>query len=297
MQNSTKDQHIVPVCYLKNFSNEFEQGKANPKVWCYDKLSKHPDFKGVKSICYSNKVYSIKSTSEAIIDNKIDDKETVFESHYLHDIEQEYSPFLKGVIDNLNQHKFKGVQKHRLSTFITIQFLRDPRIKGLCGLDEDTFYNLPADYEKLLVEHPEIKNDPSMMHFMYAYGNKDLIATMTKAMETYVWTFFHDINGGFYSSDSPLCFGIEKTSDGIIKEHLVFPISKNYLLQMTKGVQINEIMYIDNTPQWKIDNFNYLQLHYAKKYVVCCRNSFATNKYMNHNNMLMWDLEKMNMYQ
>lgn len=40
MHNSTKDQHVVPVCYLKNFSDEYERGKANPRVWVYDKLSK-----------------------------------------------------------------------------------------------------------------------------------------------------------------------------------------------------------------------------------------------------------------
>jgi hypothetical protein len=39
MQNNTKDQHIVPVCYLKNFCDESERRKDNPKVWCYDKLS------------------------------------------------------------------------------------------------------------------------------------------------------------------------------------------------------------------------------------------------------------------
>ena len=58
MQNLTKDQHIVPVCYLKNFCGESERGKSDPKVWCYDKFSRRSNFKGVKSICYSNKMLS-----------------------------------------------------------------------------------------------------------------------------------------------------------------------------------------------------------------------------------------------
>lgn len=296
MQNYTKDQHIVPVCYLKNFCGESEFGKKDPKVWCYDKLSRRSSFKGVKSICYSSKVYSIKSISEPVIDKNIVDKETVFESHYLHDIEQEYSSLLKDVIECINQRKFGGEQKLKLSTFIAIQYLRDPIIKGLCGQNEEAFYSLPTEYQRLVEEHPEIKEDSSMMHYMYAYGNKDLIIAMTKAMATSVWTFFYDKNAGFYTSDNPLCIAYEISSDGKRKEHLLFPISKNILLQITKGVQIEEIMYVDNTPQWKVDNLNFIQAYYAKKYVVSSKDSFATNKYITENDVLMWDLKKMNLY-
>lgn len=297
MQNNTKDQHIVPVCYLKNFCDESERRKDNPKVWCYDKLSKSSDFKGVKSICYSHKVYSIKHTSEVIIDENIEDKETVFESHFLHDIEQKYSLLLKGVIDSLNERRLSGEQKRKLSTFIAIQYLRDPMIKGLCRMDEDPFYSLPVEYKKLVKEHPEIKNDPSMMHYMYAYGNKDLITAMTRTMAAYIWTFFYDANDGFCTSDSPLCLGFERSSSGEIKEHLLFPISKNILLQMTKGVQIDNIMFVGNTPQWKINNLNSLQTYYAKKYVVSCKNSFASYLDRVEDKMIMWDLKKMNLYQ
>ena len=296
MQNLTKDQHIVPVCYLKNFCGESERGKRDPKVWCYDKFSRRSNFKGVKSICYSNKMYSIKSTSEHIIDKSIDDKETIFESHYLHDLEQEYSFLLKDVIDCINQHKFGGEQKLKLSKFITIQYLRDPIVKGLCGQDEEVFYSLTTEYQRLVEEHPEIKDDPSMMHFMYAYGNKDLITVMTKAMATSVWTFFYDKNAGFYTSDNPLCLASEKSSDGKRIDHILFPISKNILLQITKGVQIDEILYVGDTPQWKVDSFNFVQVYYAKKYVVSSKDSFATNKHIKEKDVLMWDLKKMNLY-
>lgn len=297
MNNNTKDQHIVPVCYLRNFCAEQEQEKKNPKVWCYDKLSKRSKFLGVESICYSHKIYSINRNSEAFIDNSIKDKETVFESHYLRDIENAYSPFLKGVIDSLLRHELSGEQKRKLSTFIAIQYLRDPMVKGLCRLDDESFYSLPAEYNKLINEHPEIKEDPSMMHYMYAYGNRDLITLMTQTLATYEWTFFYDMNGGFYTSDSPLCSGYEILDDGTKKDHLLFPISKNILLQMTKGVRINEIMSVDITPQWKIDSFNSIQAYYAKKYIVSSKNTFASNIRIAENNMLAWNLKKMDIYQ
>lgn len=297
LNNNTKDQHIVPVCYLRNFCAEREQEKKNPKTWCYDKLSKRSKFIGVESICYSHKIYSINRNSEIIIDNSIKDKETIFESHYLHDIENAYAPFLKDVIDCLLKHKFSGEQKRKLSTFIAIQYLRDPMIKGLCSWKEEPFCSLTAEYNKLIEEHPEIKEDPSMMHYMYAYGNKELITLMTKTMATYEWTFFYDMNDGFYTSDSPLCRGYEKLDNGKKKEHLLFPISKNILLQITKGFQVNDVMCVDNTPQWKVDSFNSIQAYYAKKYIVSCKNTFASNKRIAENYMLAWDLKKMDLYQ
>lgn len=69
------------------------------------------------------------------------------------------------------------------------------------------------------------------------------------------------------------------------------------MLQITKGFQINDIMYIENTPQWKIDSFNSIQVYYAKKYILSCKNSFATNKRIIENDMLTWDLKKMDLYQ
>ena len=135
-----------------------------------------------------------------------------------------------------------------------------------------------------------------MMHYMYAYGNKDLIVAMTKAMATSVWTFFFDKNAGFYTSDNPICLANEKASDGMRKDHLLFPISKNILLQITKGVQIDKVMVVDNTPQWKVDSFNYIQMYYAKKYVVSSKDSFSTNEFIKDNDLLMWDLNKMKVY-
>ena len=80
------------------------------------------------------------------------------------------------------------------------------------------------------------------------------------------------------------------------KDHLLFPISKNILLQITKGVQIDKVMVVDNTPQWKVDSFNYIQMYYAKKYVVSSKDSFSTNEFIKDNDLLMWDLNKMKVY-
>lgn len=66
---------------------------------------------------------------------------------------------------------------------------------------------------------------------------------------------------------------------------------------MTKGVRINEIMSVDITPQWKIDSFNSIQAYYAKKYIVSSKNTFASNIRIAENNMLAWDLKKMDIYQ
>ena len=303
MQNNTKDQHFVPVCYLKNFCAESEQGKSNPKVWRYDKLSKRSEFKGIQSFCFSYKLYSINPKSESLINDSVIDKETFFESHYLHDIEQKYSALLKDVISSVKQRKFGGEMKMDLSLYIAIQYLRDPIIKRLLEVDEGyPYFKLSEDYKKLLNNHLDILEDASMKHFMYGYGNKEMISTLTRSLATSVWTIHYNPNDVFYTSDNPVCLAQDKPSN--LNEgdkmdnnlHIVFPVSKNILLQITQGVQINEIYYIDNTPQWQIDNFNFIQAHFAKKYVISATDSFSTIKDRIETDPIKWDINKLKIY-
>ena len=306
LQNITKDQHFVPVCYLRNFCADSEQvnRKRNPRAWRYDKLSKCAEFKGVKSMCYSPKLYSINSKSESVINDSIKDKETFFESHYLHDIEQTYSPILKNIIACVKQRKFGGEQKEQLSKFIAIQYLRDPIIKCLCESNEEIpYFRLTEEYLQLVQSKPEILDDPSMKHFMYAYGNKDVIHTLARSLAYSEWTFHYSQNDAFYTSDNPVCLAQDRPnaqngegSSDKGKLHIVFPVSKNILLQITQGLQINEIICIDNTPQWQIDSFNFIQAHFAKKYIISATNSFSTIEDKMNNNPFSWDIDKMNLY-
>jgi hypothetical protein len=303
VQNNTQDQHFVPVCYLRNFSPESEQKKKNPKVWAYDKYSKSSNFKGAKSICYSNKLYSINRKSESLITNDIKDKETIFESHYLHDFEQEYSQKLSDAISSIKERKFGGGNKMDLSLFIVIQYLRDPIIKLLLDANEEIPYlALPEEYKLLSSKSPDLLNDSAMRHFMHAYGNKDAIKILTRSLATSVWTIHYNPNDVFYTSDNPVCLAQDKPSnqndgDKVGKIlHIVFPVSKNILLQITQGVQINEIYYIDNTPQWQIDNFNFIQAHFAKKYVISATDSFSTIKDRIEADPIKWDINKAKIY-
>ena len=297
-QNNTNDQHFVPVCYLKNFSPKEEQGKKNPKVWAYDKLSKRPDFKGVKSICYSNKLYSINKKSESLITNNISDKETIFESHFLHDFEQEYSPKLKEAIASIEEKKFGGQQKMDISTFIAIQYLRDPIIKLLLDANvKIPHLSLPEEYKLMSSKSPELLNDSSMRHFMYAYGNRDAINTFTRSLAMSEWTIHYNTNDVFFTSDNPVCLAQDSPyKDKSTTLSILFPLSKNILIQIRQGKQINEIFFIDNTPKSQIDSFNFVQYFFAKKYVVSSTNSFDTIKDKITNYPLTWDINKLNIY-
>lgn len=304
VQNNTHKQHFVPVCYLKNFSPESEKDKRNPKVWAYDKYSNSPKYIGVKNICYSEKLYSINNKSESLITNEIEDKETIFESHYLHDFEQEYSQKISDAIASIKERKFGGQNKMDISLFIAIQYLRDPIIKLLLDDSEDIPYlSLPEEYKLLSSKSPELLNDSSMRHFMYAYGNKDAIVTLTRSLAMSEWTIHYNRNDVFFTSDNPVCLAQDKPpikDDEASKRnkllHIIFPISKNILLQIKQGIQINEIYFIDDTPQWQIDNFNFIQYFFAKKYVVSSTNSFEMIKDKILNYPYNLDINKMNIY-
>ena len=58
----------------------------------------------------------------------------------------------------------------------------------------------------------------------------------------------------------------------------------------------DEVYFIDNTPQWQIDNFNFVQAYYAKKYVVSTTNSFEVIKDRLKTNPFSWDNKKLSIY-
>lgn len=303
MQNNTGNQHFVPVCYLKNFSPDSEHRKKNPKVWAYDKFSNISKFIGVKSICFSHKLYSINSTSESLITNNITDKETIFESHYLHDFEQEYSPKLKNAIESIKNRKLGGENKMDISVFIALQYLRDPILKYLCdGNEELPYLALPHEYKLLSDNIPEFLNDPSMRHFMYAYGNREAISTLTRSLALSEWTIHYNDNDVFFTSDNPVCLAEDKKMDSQDnrnidkKMNILFPLSKNILLQIRQGIQIDSVFFIDNTPQWQIDNFNFVQAFFAKKYIVSPTDSFSSIIKRLNNFPRTWDKNKLNIY-
>ena len=303
MQNNTGNQHFVPVCYLKNFSPDSEHRKKNPKVWAYDKFSNISKFIGVKSICFSHKLYSINSTSESLITNNITDKETIFESHYLHDFEQEYSPKLKNAIESIKNRKLGGDNKMDISVFIALQYLRDPILKYLCdGNEELPYLALPHEYKLLSDNIPEFLNDPSMRHFMYAYGNREAISTLTRSLALSEWTIHYNDNDVFFTSDNPVCLAEDKKMDSQDnrnidkKMNILFPLSKNILLQIRQGIQIDSVFFIDNTPQWQIDNFNFVQAFFAKKYIVSPTDSFSSIIKRLNNFPRTWDKNKLNIY-
>ena len=80
------------------------------------------------------------------------------------------------------------------------------------------------------------------------------------------------------------------------KLSILFPLSKNILIQIRQGIQINEIFFIDNTSQLQIDSFNFVQYFFAKKYVVSSTNSFDTIKDKITNYPITWDINKLNIY-
>jgi hypothetical protein len=56
-------------------------------------------------------------------------------------------------------------------------------MKCLCESHEEIpYFRLTEDYLRLVQSNPDILDDPSMKHFMYAYGNKDMIHTLARSL-------------------------------------------------------------------------------------------------------------------
>ena len=190
-----------------------------------------------------------------------------------------------------------------ISVFIALQYLRDPILKFLCDGNEDLPYlALPHEYKLLSDNTPEFLNDPSMRHFMYAYGNREAISTLTRSLALSEWTIHYNDNDVFFTSDNPVCLAEDKKMNSQDnrnidkKMNILFPLSKNILLQIRQGIQIDSVFFIDNTPQWQIDNFNFVQAFFAKKYIVSPTDTFTSIISRLNNVPRTWDKNKLKIY-
>ena len=141
-----------------------------------------------------------------------------------------------------------------------------------------------------------------MRHFMYAYGNKDAIITLTRSLALSEWTIHYNNNDVFFTSDNPVCLAEDKKKAsqeyGNVdkKLNILFPLSKNILLQIRQEIQIDSVFFIENTPQWQIDNFNFVQAFFAKKYIVSPTDTFTSIISRLNNVPRTWDKNKLKIY-
>ena len=138
---------------------------------------------------------------------------------------------------------------------------------------------------------------------MYAYGNKDAITTLTRSLALSEWTIHYNNNDVFFTSDNPVCLAEDKNKTpqdneniNAKKLNILFPLSKNILLQIRQGIQIDSVFFIENTPQWQIDNFNFVQAFFAKKYIVSPTDTFTSIISRLNNVPRTWDKNKLKIY-
>jgi len=302
-QNSTEDQHFVPVCYLKKFSKEHGR---NPKVYVYDKLGKSVRHIGVKSVCYCIRLYSINKESEFLISDDIIDKETIFESHYLHDFEQEYSEELNRIINLIKAKTFSAEDKAYLSWFMALQILRHPVIKEVCNTPE---------FQKILPPSPQneyfskvydstLSNDSALMHFVLSYGDPHKLRKLALSLAELEWTFIYTEEDGFFTSDYPVFMVPDELE--IYRErikmgsygdsYLLFPISKNILLSIKPFYQKGKVLLISNLSKEQRDRFNLIISVFAYKYVISSTEFDDGIKKILDETPNVWDINKINIY-
>ena len=80
-------------------------------------------------------------------------------------------------------------------------------------------------------------------------------------------------------------------------QFVLFPLSKNILLQVRQKRQTENIYFVDNTPQTHIDNFNFIQAFFAKKYIVSTTDSFTSIKRKLDIIPFTWDKNKLTIYE
>lgn len=248
----SKKHHIIPQCYLSNFSND---GKG---IWVYNKKEGKAYLTSVDKIFQKKDWYRI---PEELIPEQEKDKinPLSIEIEFFADkVESQYNHYLKSIVSNIDellidksnfQHYNCRLHEDYVGEFamqIAIQYFRTPKARQevmsiLADLLEAS-QMIDSKYmdNELLSElnKPHTKN-PTIAHFWTIFANDKFIPGITEILKSKIWLTCVSPNAPFYTSDSPVTveslYNTPRDSDISLNEKggvITYPLTSKILLKL-----------------------------------------------------------------
>ena len=296
-----KKQHYIPVCYLKNFS---ENDKF---VYVYNKnTSKHyPN--SIEKIFCKDDFYRIPIESiPKSIKDKVDPLwiERVF---FRDNIESQYSDFLKELIflvddvlnsgEDITQYRIPVDFKYKLAFYAIIQYFRTPEARqGVLDYIiniENTLGPINRYYEKHdgvslfpFLSASEKVHNPVIAHFAVLFLHPELIQSFAESLSKNIWQIWVAKDDTFFTSDQPIMFenfygemsSIKYDNLNLFGDVLSFPLSRKIVAKMYDKDYFSQLMNCDRGCIFAKKEFimahNVKQYLWAKEYVVSYSNDF-----------------------
>jgi len=306
-----ENQHYVPLCYLKGFS----ENQLNINV--YDKSLKNNFTNSIKKVAQITNFYDL--PNEYIPFEAPEKFDRFIEKEFFSKIvEVEYSNLLNKVKERAKewvQHSkpddflvLTADEKNDLSSYIAIQYIRRPKYRKRLWEMYSSITKQEIEILKAFigVAHPNLKDEAknlkisideqysSVLHAQYLL-NFSLLKELASAILNKIWIFQISLKQPFYTSDNPITSKahlIDKAPDGIegfTTEGLeiVFPLTYNICLCLLDKKhfklrlnQTNKFEIVDDKMVFRNNMFQYF---FAERQVFSYSNDFDLIKSIEKN--------------
>ena len=285
--------HIIPQCYLRNFTN---MAKG---IYMYDKIRSTKYIKPIDEACAIDHFYRI-----ADFNAKNEDEALSIEVGYLAKaVETTYSDILQEVIETKDQWisnssvRLSNELKVKLAYMIGVQYLRMPCVRDAAL----AIFKTVTDFEERLVkkiaaeqeQNPAIldlqinkRYDEASIHAQSTFQNDRLLLDFCIALSRNYWTFLVSQENKFYTSDSPIVVlphveGVRPTHCGLTQygAELSFPISKDIMVVIWDkdyfSAKASEDCSFRNATDAELRKYNMLRYGYATESIFEYNNDFS----------------------
>ena len=213
----SKKQHIIPQCYLSNFSND---GKG---IWVYNKKEGKAYLTSVDKIFQKKNWYRIPDELIPEQDKGKINPLSIEEEFFADQVESQFNHYLKSLVCNIDEllqnessYQNYNCRLHEdyvdeFSMQIAIQFFRTPKArKEVMSIISDIAEKFQMTDSKYMdndiiaeLNKPHTQN-PTIAHFWTIFANDKFIPSITEILKRKIWLTCVSPNVPFYTSDSPV---------------------------------------------------------------------------------------------
>jgi hypothetical protein len=213
----SKKHHIIPQCYLSNFSND---GKG---IWVYNKKEGKAYLTSVDKIFQKKNWYRIPDELIPEQDKGKINPLSIEEEFFADQVESQFNHYLKSLVCNIDEllqnessYQNYNCRLHEdyvdeFSMQIAIQFFRTPKArKEVMSIISDIAEKFQMTDSKYMdndiiaeLNKPHTQN-PTIAHFWTIFANDKFIPSITEILKRKIWLTCVSPNVPFYTSDSPV---------------------------------------------------------------------------------------------
>ena len=213
----SKKHHIIPQCYLSNFSCD---GKA---IWVYNKKERKTYLTSVDKVFQRKHWYRI---PDELISEQDKDKInplSIEKDFFANQVESQFNHYLRSIACNIdellqNESNFQNFNcklhedyVDEFSMQIAVQFFRTPEARHeVMGIISDIAEKFQTTDSKsteneIIAElnKPHTEN-PTIAHFWTIFANDKFIPGIAEILKSKIWLTCVTPNVPFYTSDSPV---------------------------------------------------------------------------------------------